>query len=64
MTALILFAVIIAMLRSMLPENQIVGVMKAFYRDGKYFDCEKSRKYKVYVVLNRMKLPDKIFLEF
>ena len=45
-------------------ENQIVGVMKAFYRDGKYFDCEKSRKYKVYVVLNRMSYPIRYFWNF
>lgn len=38
-------------------EKQIVGVMKAFYRDGKYCDCEKSRKYKVYIFLNRVSYP-------
>lgn len=29
------------------PEN-IVGILKAFYRDGVYFDCQKSFKYKLY----------------
>lgn len=38
-------------------ESQIVGVMKAFYRDGKYCDCEKSRKYKLYIILNRVSYP-------
>lgn len=38
-------------------ENQIVGVMKAFYREGKYCECEKSLKYKVYVFLNRISYP-------
>jgi len=28
--------------------NQIVGVVKAFYRKGKYIDC-KSRKYQCYI---------------
>ncbi len=37
--------------------EQIVGVMKAFYREGKYCDCEKSRKYKIYVFLNRISYP-------
>lgn len=38
-------------------ESQIVGVMKAFYRDGKYCDCEKSYKYRVYIFLNRAAYP-------
>ena len=38
-------------------ESQIVGVMKAFYRDGKYCDCEKSRKYSLYIILNRATYP-------
>lgn len=38
-------------------ESHIVGVMKAFYRDGKYCDCEKSRKYKLYIFLNRASYP-------
>ncbi len=38
-------------------ESQIVGVMKAFYREGKYCDCEKSRKYKLYIFLNRVSYP-------
>ncbi len=38
-------------------ENQIVGVMRAFYREGKHCECEKSLKYKVYVFLNRISYP-------
>ena len=38
-------------------ENQIVGVMRAFYREGKYCECEKSLKYTVYVFLNRISYP-------
>lgn len=42
-------------------ESQIVGVMKAFYREGKYCDCEKSRKYKLYIFLNRVSYPVRCF---
>lgn len=45
-------------------EKQIVGVMKAFYREGKYCDCEKSRKYRVYVFLNRISYPLRRFWRF
>lgn len=40
-----------------ITESQIVGVMKAFYREGRYCDCEKSRKYKLYIILNRASYP-------
>ena len=40
-----------------ITESQIVGVMKAFYREGRYCDCEKSRKYKLYIILNRVSYP-------
>ncbi len=40
-----------------ITESQIVGVMKAFFRDGKYCDCETSRKYKLYIILNRASYP-------
>lgn len=42
-------------------ESQIVGIMKAFYREGKYCDCEKSRKYKLYIFLNRASYPVRRF---
>lgn len=38
-------------------EEQIIGVMTAFYREGKYYDCSKSRGYKVYIFLNRISYP-------
>ena len=38
-------------------ESQIVGVMKAFYREGRYCDCEKSRKYKLYIIFSRVSYP-------
>ena len=38
-------------------EEQIVGVMTAFYREGKYCDCSKSRAYKVYIFLNGVSYP-------
>ena len=44
-------------LKEYVKESQIVGVMKAFYREGRYCDCEKSRKYKLYIVLNRVSYP-------
>ena len=30
------------------PE-QVIGVLKAFYRGGKYVDCANSKRYKAYV---------------
>lgn len=38
-------------------EEQIVGVMTAFYREGKYCDCSKSRTYRAYIFLNRVSYP-------
>ncbi|MBQ6825467.1 MAG: hypothetical protein IJP34_02255 [Clostridia bacterium] len=35
------------------PKDYVVGRLKAFYRKGKYYDCEKSLKYKIYVFYNR-----------
>lgn len=37
--------------------EQIIGVLKAFYRDGKYYDCEKSIVYKLYTVYIRASYP-------
>ena len=34
------------------PE-QIIGVLKAFYRGGKFVDCAESRKYRVYIFCMR-----------
>ena len=38
------------------PE-QIIGLLKAFYREGKYYDCATSRKYKIYVLYIRLSYP-------
>ena len=38
-------------------DKDIIGVLKCFYRDGKYYDCEKSLKYKCYIVFNRLSFP-------
>lgn len=29
-------------------DEDIIGVLKAFYREGRYYDCAKSRAYKLY----------------
>jgi len=34
-------------------DENILGVLKAFYRDGKYFDCATNRIYKIYIRVNR-----------
>lgn len=39
------------------PENDVVGVMTAIYRGGKYIDCAKSKPYKIYVKVNRFLYP-------
>ena len=39
-----------------LPQN-VVGVMTAVYRGGKYIDCATSKKYNLYVKLNRFFYP-------
>ena len=38
------------------PE-QVIGVLKAFYRDGKHYDCATSRKYHAYIVWIRLSYP-------
>lgn len=42
------------------PE-QVIGLLKAFYREGKFYDCEKSRKYKCYVFYVRVSYPFRHF---
>ena len=32
-----------------IPQKNIVGVLKEFYRNGKYVNCETSKGYKCYV---------------
>ena len=38
-------------------DEDIVGVLKAFYRDGKYYDCATSKLYHIYIILNRIGYP-------
>ncbi len=38
-------------------DDNIIGVLKSFYRNGKYFDCATSKLYKVYIPLNRCFFP-------
>ncbi len=38
------------------PED-IVGVLVSFYRNGKFTDCNKSKKYKAYVLYVRANYP-------
>ena len=45
-------------------DGDIIGVLKAFYRDGKYYDCEKSRKYKTYVFFMRVSYPLRYIWKF
>lgn len=42
-------------------DKDIVGVLKAFYRKGKYYDCATSKKYHIYIVLNRLGFPFRYF---
>ena len=38
-------------------DEDIVGVLKAFYREGKYYDCATSKIYHIYIILNRLSFP-------
>ncbi|MBO5232638.1 MAG: hypothetical protein J6B88_08455 [Clostridia bacterium] len=47
------------------PKDYIVGVLKGFYRGGKYYDCNESRAYKVYIIFNRITyFPRKLWVKF
>lgn len=39
------------------PQSDVVGVMTAIYRGGKYIDCSSSKTYKTYVKINRFLYP-------
>ena len=39
------------------PKDYVVGVLKAFYRNGKYINCETSKGYKFYVKFIRLVYP-------
>lgn len=43
-------------------KDDIIGVLKGFYRGGKYFDCKKSLTYKLYVILIRAIFPIRFFI--
>lgn len=38
-------------------KQRVIGVMKAFYREGKYHNCATDRGYHVYIFLNRISYP-------
>lgn len=40
-----------------ITNDDIIGVMKGFERNGKYYDCEKSRAYKLYIIYIRVSYP-------
>lgn len=39
------------------PQSDIVGVMTAIYRGGKYIDCATSKRYKRYIKINKFFYP-------
>ena len=45
-----------------ITNDDIVGVLKGFYRNGKYYDCQKSFTYKLYVVYIRLSYPIRHFI--
>lgn len=38
-------------------DDMIIGVLKGFWRNGKYYDCKSSRKYKLYIYSVRIFYP-------
>ena len=40
-----------------ITEENIIGVLKGFYRNGKYYDCETNKTYKLYVRINLLLFP-------
>ncbi len=40
-----------------IPQSDVVGVMTALYRSGKYIDCNTSKRYKRYVKRNKFFYP-------
>ncbi len=43
-------------------DNDIIGILKGFYRGDKLYDCSKSKGYKIYVVFIRLSYPLRYFL--
>ena len=46
-----------------IPFEDVIGVMTAFERNGKYYDCSKSVTYKLYVIYIRAIFPLKRFFK-
>lgn len=46
-------------INEIVPQNLIIGILKGFYRDDIYIDCEKNRKYIVYSKMLKIKYPFK-----
>lgn len=40
-----------------ITDDNIIGVLKSFYRDGKFYDCATNKVYHTYIVLNRLSFP-------
>lgn len=38
-------------------DKMIIGVLKAFYRNGKHYDCATSKAYRIYIFFNRISFP-------
>ena len=45
-------------------ESDIIGVLKAFWRKGKYYDCAKSVTYRIYVRLVCVSYPLRYIFKF
>ncbi len=43
--------------REYIPQSDVVGVMVALYRGGKYIDCATSKLYRLYVAVNKFSYP-------
>lgn len=46
-----------------ITDDNIIGLLKAFYRNGKYYNCEKSFAYKAYVKYIRLSYPLRFVLQ-
>ena len=44
-----------------IPKENVIGVLKEFYRDKKRYNCETSKKYKIYVFFMRATYPFRYF---
>lgn len=40
-----------------ITDDNIIGVLKAFYRNGKYVNCAESKAYRFYIVLVMISYP-------